>query len=72
MKQSILAVLSGMLTKPAVHRAFAIARLGDGLARLSKSLWLLVNPSTSLVMAQFFMSAQMRPLRKGIKRTGIQ
>src|SRR6058998_3389193 len=68
MKHGILAVLLAMLTKPAVHRGFAVARLGDGLARLSKSVWLLVNLSTSLVMAQFFMSAQMRPLLRAEPR----
>jgi uncharacterized protein VirK/YbjX len=68
MKQSILTAMSVILTamsaavpRPAL-RPVVGGRLRNGLERLSKSAWLVVNPRTSLEVARLFASPQLRPV----------
>src|SRR4029434_507855 len=51
------AALHGPAFRPVVGN-----RLRNGLERLSKGAWLLVNPRTSLEVAQLFASPRLRPL----------
>jgi hypothetical protein len=61
MRHSILAALSAVMSRPSMLHGSADP-WGDGVARISKSLWLLRHPRTSLTLAQLFASSKMRPL----------
>ena len=61
MKHSIMSAVMAALSGLVVHRAFGEERVRNGLARVSKSTWLLVNPRTSFEIAHVFVSPQMRP-----------
>jgi uncharacterized protein VirK/YbjX len=62
MKHSIISAVMAALSGLVIHRgAVGGERVRNGLARVSKSAWLIANPRTSFEIAHVFVSPQMRP-----------
>jgi uncharacterized protein VirK/YbjX len=62
MRHSVLTALSAVMSRPTILHGSGSDPWGDGVARISKSLWLLRHPRTSLVLARLFASSNLRPL----------